>query len=463
MERGIPAGQNYPLGRLIPNQARAGHLCGMRRSGLLLLLMPFALWAQNRVNGPMVGHCDLMEATVWMQCKGPCKARIDYWPLADTSEVTSTAELVSEARQAHAMDHVLGPLVPGTTYAYRVVLDGEPQTDMGPLQFSTQPLWKHRSDPPPFTLAMGSCAYINEPAYDRPGRPYGNSYAIFDAIADVDPDLMLWLGDNVYLREPDWGTRSGFLHRYTHTRSTPELQRLLRSTVHYATWDDHDFGPNDADGSFVNSPLAREVFDLFWPNPTNGVPGVEGITSSFSYLDVDVFLMDDRTFRVPAGMSTAQPQLFGKAQMDWLVQALKYSDASFKLVAVGSQVLNTGAVYENFATMPDERRELLQRLEQEGITGVVFLTGDRHFTELSEMTLGNGIHVWDLTSSPLTSGTYTPKEENALRVPGTLLSQHSFATLSFAGPKGARVMTMRAHDAEGKVLWERAVDQPKKP
>jgi alkaline phosphatase D len=149
--------------------------------------------------------------------------------------------------------------------------------------------------------------------------------------------------------------------------------------------------------------------------------------------------------------------------MDWLVQALKYSDASFKLVAVGSQVLNSGAVFETYATMPEERAELLRRIEQEGISGVVFVTGDRHFSELSEMTLDNGIHVWDLTSSPLTSGTGGPKLENTYRVPGTLVQQHSFATISFAGPKGVRVMTMRAHDAEGKVLWERAIDQQKRP
>ena len=40
------------------------------------------------------------------------------------------------------------------------------------------------------------------------------------------PDLMLWLGDNTYLREVDWYTRTGFIHRYTHTRSLPELQPL---------------------------------------------------------------------------------------------------------------------------------------------------------------------------------------------------------------------------------------------
>ena len=85
---------------------------------------------------------------------------------------------------------------------------------------------------------------------------------------------------------------------------------------------------------------------------------MEGITSSFSHADVDFFLMDDRTFRIPADLKTSTPQLFGRAQLDWLIQALKYSDATFKLVGIGSQVLSTSAQYENYATMEAERGEL---------------------------------------------------------------------------------------------------------
>ena len=53
-----------------------------------------------------------------------------------------------------------------------------------------------------------------------------------------NPDFMLWLGDNTYLRESDWNSRTGFIKRYPHTRALSELQPLLASTHHYATWDD---------------------------------------------------------------------------------------------------------------------------------------------------------------------------------------------------------------------------------
>lgn len=407
----------------------------------------------------MPGHVDLMEATIWLQCPGGCSLHIAYWPTAKPDQVVRTPRITAQSQRAHAMEIVLGPLEPGTEYSYRVLRDEELANDREPYTITTQPLWKYRTDPPSFTMALGSCTYINEALFDRPGKAYGGEYGIFDAIAEKEPDLMLWLGDNIYLREPDWSTRTGFLRRYTHARSTPELQRLLHSTKHYAIWDDHDFGPNDADGSFVGSALAREAFDMFWPNPTNGVPGVEGITSAFSHNDIDFFLMDDRTFRIPGDVKTSTPHLFGTAQLDWLIQALKYSDAPFKLVAVGSQVLNTAAVYETYATMPAERAELLRRIGEEGITGVVFLTGDRHFTELSTLQLSDGRQLHDLTVSPLTSSAHEPKENNTLRVEGTMVAQRNFGTITFTGPKGARVMTIRIFDNQGAQLWERAIPQ----
>jgi alkaline phosphatase D len=432
----------------------------MRPLLLLPLLSVSIVQAQPRINGPMLGHVDMLAAAAWMQCQGPCAARIEYWKESAPDSVMRTPVQDSDAEQAHAMEFTLDGLVPGTVYRYRPIVNGVP---MEPLSFRTQPLWKHRTDPPAFTVAMGSCAYINEPAYDRPGTPYGGDYAIFDAIAAKQPDVMLWLGDNIYLREPDWGSRSGYLYRYTHTRSLPEMQRLLRTGAHYAIWDDHDFGPNDADGSWIHSGIARDCFDLFWPNPTCGAPDVEGAITSFSYADADFFLLDDRTHRVPGDARTTAPAMLGESQIDWLIRALHYSDAAFKLVAIGNQVLNSAAIYETYATIPAERERLLKRIEDEGIPGVVFLTGDRHFTELSALKLKDGRTLYDLTCSPLTSGVHTPKEENGNRVEGTVVEQRNFATLSFSGKRKERVMTIRVFDKDGTQLWERAIQEERKP
>ena len=432
----------------------------MRSLLLLPLLGASLIHAQPRINGPMLGHVDMLAAAAWMQCQGPCAARIEYWKESAPDSVMRTPVQDSDAALAHAMDFTLDGLIPGTKYKYRPIVDG---VALEPLSFRTQTLWKHRTDPPAFNVAMGSCAYINEPAYDRPGTPYGGDYGIFDAIALKQPDVMLWLGDNIYLREPDWGSRSGYLHRYTHMRSLPELQSLLRTGAHYAIWDDHDFGPNDADGSWIHSGMARDCFDLFWPNPTCGAPGVEGAITSFSYADADFFLLDNRSHRVPGDRRTTTPRMLGEVQIDWLISALKYSDAAFKLVAVGSQVLNTAAIYETYATLPLERERLLARIEAEGIRGVVFLTGDRHFTELSALKLKDGRSLYDLTCSPLTSSAHHPKEQNGNRVDGTVVERRNFATLTFSGKRKERVMTVRVFDKDGAQLWERAIAEDRKP
>lgn len=441
-----------PFGTLIP--------CDMRTLIAPLSLLSTLIYAQAPVNGPMPGVAGMMEEKIWLQCHAPCRAAIAYWDVLRPDSLLRTDERSSSPDQGHALIFTLRELKPGTRYGYRVELDGHP-VDVGEsLYFSTQALWQHRTDPPEFSIAMGSCAYVNEAAYDRPGKPYGGGYGIFNSIADQKPDLMLWLGDNIYLREPDWGSWSGILHRYTHSRSLPELQHLLRSTQHVALWDDHDFGPNDADGSFVNAGLTERAFDLFWPNPASDIEGVGGITTMLEFNDVDLFVLDDRTHRVPADMKTARPTLLGDAQIGWLIQALKYSKAPFKLVAMGGQFLSTAAEYENYATVPYERQAIIDRIDREGITGVIFLTGDRHFTELSELVLPDSTVIRDLTVSPLTSSTYAPSGKNTLSVHGTVVTDRNFAVLRFSGPKGGRVMRIEVRDGTGALRWERAFAQP---
>jgi len=103
----------------------------------------------------------------------------------------------------------------------------------------------------------------------------------------------------------------------------------------------------------------------------------------------------------------------------------------------------------------------LRRIELEGIKNVVFLTGDRHFTQLSTLVLKDGRKLHDLTVSPFTSGIYSPTETNSLMVDGTLVKEHNFGTLTFTGAKDARTMMIRIFNERGEQLWEKAIDQEK--
>jgi alkaline phosphatase D len=157
-------------------------------------------------------------------------------------------------------------------------------------------------------------------------------------------------------------------------------------------------------------------------------------------------------------MVTTTPTILGAAQIDWLIRALKSSQATFKVVAVGGQFLNDAAVFENYATVPQERQAILDRIDAEGIRNVIFLTGDRHFSELSHLVLPSGLSVYDLTVSPLTSGAYaTPQETNNLQVLGTRVTERNYGVLRFTGPRKERKLTMAIHASDGRLLWERTI------
>ncbi len=409
--------------------------------------------------GPMVGPAEMREVRMWAQTTRPALVQVVYWDSTAPARRFRTSVVRTEAHTANVANLIADSVQPGITYGYELRIDGVVIGRPYPMRFRTPALWQFRTDPPPVRIALGSCFYVNDPPYDRPGAPYGSDYEIVSAIAAQKPDIMVWLGDNTYLREPDWYTRTGILHRYSHTRALPELQPLLASVSHYATWDDHDFGPNDSDHSFRERFLTREAFQLFWPNARFGADGGGGVASMFEWQDVQVFLTDNRWYRSAQGRRTGAKSYLGDAQVEWLIDALRSSRAPFKLVVVGGQVINNAVSFENYATYGDERGRLLGRITDEQIPGVVFLSGDKHWTELSAMPRAGTYPLHDLTVSSLTAGTSNgwTVEKNDFRVDGTILQEHNFAILDIAGPRLARVMTIRILDKDGKERWTRQI------
>lgn len=410
-------------------------------------------------NGPMIGYEEMFEVLVWVQTKGVSLVEIVYWE-SDKPDMKFRSNGVYTSAPAFTAKCIANQVLPGRSYQYEVVINGGIVRLPYPTSFKTQSLWQWRTDPPAFSFAAGSCAFINEAEYDRP-KPYGSNYQIFSKINDQRPDFMLWLGDNVYYREPDWNTRTGMVHRYTHSRSLPELQPLLASTAHYAIWDDHDFGPDNSDATWVNKEMAWEVFRDFWGNPTFGLNGQKGCTTMFQYNDADFFLLDNRYNRAPDRCSTCERSSLGKEQLDWLIGALVTSRAPFKFVAIGGQVITTDDDDETaFHYFPAERDSLLSRIEREGIKGVIFLTGDRHFTELSAMKNKAGNWVYDLTSSSLTAGSFkdaATKTSNTYRVPGTVVDENNFVMLRFSGPRKERQLSMTDYNSQGREMWTKVI------
>ena len=409
----------------------------------------------NLINsGPMVGYSTKSEVALWIQTKESSKVKFIYWDINELSNIFETEEIITNKNSGFTATLIADLVKPGTTYHYQPIINDQKIEFDYKLEFQTQKHWEYRTSPPDFSFAVGSCAYTNEIEKDRPGKSYGSDYFIYSNILEKDPDFMLWLGDNVYFREPD-NSRTGVYHRYSHDRALLELQPLLGSVHHYAIWDDHDYGPNNSDRSFIHKDITLQAFKDFWANPSYGVGNGEGITTQFSWSDVEFFLLDNRYFRSPQNRKHTYREILGKEQLQWLIDALSSSQATFKIIAIGGQVLNSEKVYENYVNWKEEHSELLNLIEKEKIDGVIFLSGDRHFSEVSKMSRFNSYPLYDFTVSPLTSGfcDICINESNKYRIKESAVFQRNFAIFSIYSSDKGRVLDYTIFNNKGESLW----------
>lgn len=430
-------------------------LAGLIGSGI-------AVYAQVAlVSGPMVGHVDMREARLWVQTQRAADVYAEYADSANPRKRWRTATVRTHAGMGYTATLVCDSVEPGRTYTYSIVVDGTPQQCPFPMRFRTQPVWKwQKTDPPTLTMALGSCHYVNQAGYERSTGGYGANMHIFTHINARTPDVMLWLGDNVYLREPDWNSRSGIFKRYSHTRALPEIQPLLARTAHYATWDDHDYGPNDSDRGWFLKNDARDAFMAFWPNPSYGRDG-QGIYTQFALADVDVILLDDRWWRSPDHRKDEPRTMLGAEQFSWLIDVLHASTATFKLIAIGSQVLTDNLRKECYARMPEERQKLLDAITASGVKGVMLLSGDIHASELSKLDRPGTYPLYEFTCSSLTAGNNKDidQQSNTYRVPGTTVGINNFGMITVTGAAKQRKLILRVIDHEGNERWVRELSE----
>ena len=414
------------------------------------------------LSGPMLGAVEMTEAKIWVQTSREAQVRLVYWPKSHPLEPRFGRIRQSQEDAEFALTIVLDRLMPGTPYRYRIEVDGKLFGPPAGYAFKTQPDWLKRTDPPPLRIALGSCVYLNDPVADPPAPPLGGDYRIFEAIAASQPDLMLWLGDNIYLRPRDYFSPAGISDRYRQLRTLPELQNLWHSSAHYAIWDDHDYGDNDADRSYRLRQASFELFQHYWANPAYGLPEAPGVFGRFGWSDVEFFLTDNRSYRAPFRMADPHRDFFGPRQLQWLKDSLSASQASFKFVVVGNQVLNTRTPSENFYSYQSEYQDFLGWLAQAKIPGVVLLSGDRHHSEMLRLDRPGTYPLYEWTVSPLTSKAYPPfPQEQVLpeRMPGSLLVERNYGLIDLSGPAGERVLKLSLHDATGKPKWSHTLHQ----
>ncbi|MEO8386732.1 MAG: alkaline phosphatase D family protein [Betaproteobacteria bacterium] len=423
---------------------------------------------------PLAGHFTHESVRLWIQADDSVKATIIYKPVNATSEaVQFTTTIQLDASRANSATVEIAKLKANTRYRYTVTLGAGRTGETHHFRTAPAPT----APPADFRVYMGSCAYTE--AMSPSGNPYGDEFQIFDTIAgrihaDSLPHFMLWLGDNLYFRpkgkflsEADFSSVARMEARYRNVRAMDMFQKLFAATHHYAIWDDHDYGPNDSFKSFEFKADALRLFRQYWPNPEMGSKALPGTWTSFKHQDAEFFFLDDRYYRDDEKAAPSSSKaMFGPQQIAWLQKSLANSKATFKLVCNGSQLLSEdeNGHHSGWHNYQAERDPFLAWLAKEKITGLVFLSGDRHNTQVFRLKQEGAPAVYEYSCSPFTSrlSKLSKKDRaNPRFVEGLGVEQRNFGTLEFAGAGDKRKIVAACFDANGKQFWQRTLASAK--
>ena len=279
------------------------------------------------------------------------------------------------------------------------------------------------------TIAFGSCSKQSLP--DK---------QLWKEVMAENPDLWIWLGDNIYGDSEDMTVIS---EKYDQQKSHPDYQALMEKTEVIGIWDDHDYGVNDGGKEYAKKDESRdllfEVLELNKEHPAwNRKGAYQAHTYDFDGNRLKVILLDTRYFRDPLkknkeGMNVPdyEGKILGDEQWDWFKIQLDDSETDLFIIASSIQVISKDHRFEKWANFPNERNWLLAMIREKVKAPVIFISGDRHISELSKLEMVDYDYpVYDVTSSSLTHGWSEQKEEkNEYRV-GSIIYDENFAILT---------------------------------
>lgn len=259
-------------------------------------------------------------------------------------------------------------------------------------------------------IAFGSC--VNE----------NRSMAFWDVIAAQKPQAFLLIGDNVYgdTRATNSADIPTLTASYRKLSARQEFDRFRRTVPMMTTWDDHDFGANDAGGSFAFKEYAEKAYEAYWgaSDDVKSRPGVydsrivgpAGKRVQFIILDSRFFRSDLVTmpYRDPGPAlgwyipnTDAKATLLGDAQWEWLEQELA-KPADLRLIVSSIQMITSAHNYESWANFPKQRDRFYRLLAAKGVNNAILLTGDRHAGAFYKTDVaGLKTPLWEITSSSL--------------------------------------------------------------
>ena len=285
-----------------------------------------------------------------------------------------------------------------------------------------KPLKPRLKDKNSFKIAFGSCSHQDK-----------NQNILYKVI-EQKPDLFIYLGDNIYGDTRNMGLLKA---KYNTLGNKPEFKALRNTTRILATWDDHDYGENDAGRHYPFKEISKKIFLDFWEEPKKSKRRKhEGIYTSYMFgkgnKKVQIILLDTRTFRdnlIPnqgnkgyknhyIPHTSNDSTILGKDQWHWLKTQLK-KPAQIRIIASSIQFGHEYNGYESWTNFPHERERMLNLIKDSKAEGVLFISGDVHWAEISKVILDGLYPIFDVTSSGLNQKWYKT-ENNKNRIGGKL-------------------------------------------
>lgn len=316
-------------------------------------------------------------------------------------------------------------------------------------------------------IVFASCAQQNE------------DQSIWDRVASQSPDLVLYIGDNVYgdVRSNDRALPE-LKAAYMRLADSEPFARLRAAAPVLTVWDDHDYGLNDAGGDYALKEHAERLFEYVWAvdDARASRPGVYG-----SWMigpegrRVHIVMLDTRYFRSPLKPTDAMnargkerylpdsdpaKSMLGPEQWAWLAEELK-KPADMKILVSSIQVLSEGHGWEAWRLLPAERERLYAAIKTSGAKTLIVLSGDRHSAALYRKTVAGGYSLFEATSSSLnlpaskwraeSGDTWVEPDPNRL---GAMYYDANYGVIDLDWEGGAATVSIRALDG-ASVLEER--------
>ena len=292
---------------------------------------------------------------------------------------------------------------------------------------------KQKKNYPEITkIAFGSCASENHPL------------PIFYNVVKHKPDLFIFLGDNIY---GDTKNMDILKKKYKILGNKKSYINLKNKVPIIATWDDHDYGWNDIGKLYEYKEESKEIFLQFFDEPESSQrrkhKGIyHSYMNKYGNNKLQIILLDGRTFRDDlkpyngeydndkrysfyqkdyAPHLDTSPTLLGKHQWIWLENELK-KPADVRIICTGTQFGIEWNGYEAWANFPNERKRMVELIKSTKANGVLFISGDVHYSEISKLDT-TFYPLYDFTSSGLSS-TWHFATPNKNRIEGPVMENH---------------------------------------